>query len=62
MAGKKGMAGSGGARAGAGRPLADSPRKNQIRVTDEEKKLIALIREKDILNKVFNFLQEGGHE
>lgn len=57
MAGKKGMIGSGGAREGAGRPLAKSPRKNQIRVTDEEKKLIALIREKDSLNKILNYLQ-----
>lgn len=54
----KETSGRGGAREGAGRPLSESPKKNQIRVTDEEKKLISLIRKKDILNKVFNFIQE----
>ena len=62
MAGKKGMVGSGGARVGAGRPLTESPRKNQIRVTDEEKKLIALIREKNSLNKILNYLQSEKYD
>lgn len=49
MAGIKGMKTGGFS---TGRPISREPKNHQIRVTDKEKELINLIRDKKIINEI----------
>lgn len=54
MAGIKGMKTGGFS---TGRPQTTEPKNHQIRVTDKEKELIALIRNKKLIDEILNELK-----